>query len=207
MKENLPLRAFKQTKACSGQGWTRVGVGEAGLKDNKPPIQQSARSPRLHRRSPWRALWRTWNTPRWWWRLLSSSSPALRLPSPPSCRPPRRWCPPVGPRHSRDQSLARARRGSDVWELSYLGQALGGQRVVPTLHVVAREFVLTEHSHRLAFFAASDGLDHLVKVAFVAFILQVMHYKRNGLQKPGIAWQPSTERSTITQLFTFSEVN
>lgn len=66
-----------------------------------------------------------------------------------------------------------------VSEVSYLLQALSSKRVIPALHVLAREFVLAEHSHSLAFFAPSNGLDHLVKVAFVAFILQVTHGETN----------------------------
>ncbi len=59
-----------------------------------------------------------------------------------------------------------------LWIASYLLQPLGGDRVVPALHVLPGEFVLAEDSHRLAFFAASDRLDHLVKVGLVAFILR-----------------------------------
>lgn len=84
-------------------------------------------------------------------------------------------------------ALAAARLGSDASELSYLLQALSAERVVPALHVLAGEFVLAEHSHRLAFFAPSDGLDHLVKVAFVAFILQETGGKRNRSQEPGMS--------------------
>lgn len=68
-------------------------------------MQRPAHSPRLRRQSPWRALWRTWNKPRWWWWRLSSSSPALRLPSLPSCRPPQRWCQPAGSGRSRHEDL------------------------------------------------------------------------------------------------------
>lgn len=58
------------------------------------------------------------------------------------------------------------------WIASDLLQPLGGERVVPALHVLSGEFVLAKDSHCLAFSAASDRLDHFVKVAFVAFILR-----------------------------------
>lgn len=54
----------------------------------------------------------------------------------------------------------------------YLLEPLGGDHVAPALHVLSGEFVLAEDPHRLALFAASDRLDHLVKVALVAFILR-----------------------------------
>lgn len=75
---------------------------------------------------------------------------------------------------------------SDALQLLYLLQTLGGECVIPALHVLAGKFVLAEHSHSLAFFAPSNGLDHLVKVAFVAFILQVTHGKTNRLQEAGM---------------------
>lgn len=54
---------------------------------------------------------------------------------------------------------------------SYLLQSFRCDHVVPALHVVSGEFVFAEDTHRLAIFAASDRLNHFVKVGLVAFIL------------------------------------
>lgn len=56
-------------------------------------------------------------------------------------------------------------------DASHLLQTLGGDGVVPALHVLPGELVLAEDAHRLPFSAASDRLDHLIEVGFVALIL------------------------------------
>lgn len=76
------------------------------------------------------------------------------------------------------QVLKKKKLQLTIWIASYLLQSLSGDRVVPALHVLSREFVLAEDSHRLAFFAASDRLDHLVKVGLVAFILRDTGHRR-----------------------------
>lgn len=54
----------------------------------------------------------------------------------------------------------------------YLFQSLCVDRVVPALHVLSRKFIFAENSNCLSLFAPFYGLDHLIKVGLVAFVLK-----------------------------------
>lgn len=73
-------------------------------------------------------------------------------------------------RLKRERNIRRA--GRCVWIAPHLLQSLSRKRVIPALHVLSWEFVFAEHTHRLALFATSDRLDHLVKVGLVALVLK-----------------------------------
>lgn len=77
-------------------------------------------------------------------------------------------------RQKREPNICRA--GQCVGIAPHLLQSLSRKRVIPALHVISWEFVFAEHAHPLALSAASDRLDHLVKVALVALILKDKEY-------------------------------
>lgn len=88
-----------------------------------------------------------------------------------------------------------------IWTASYLLQPLGGDGVVPALHVVSGELVFAEEPHSLALLAASDRLDHLVEVGLVAFILRDPNGKVR-ISKPQFRKsQPRVFKSNVQMLY------